>query len=151
LAPACEWVLSGINEGGNLGADVYHSGTVAAVREAALLGKPGVAFSQYRRRRSPIDWNRAAAWTATSLAWILARPTPPGSFWNVNFPDLEPGAPTPTIVECSCDTHPLPVRFQVDGNAFLYRGKYHLRLREDDRDVAICFGGQIAVTRFAVR
>src|SRR4051794_34816796 len=36
LDPGVDWVLSGINSGGNLGADVYHSGTVAAVREAVL-------------------------------------------------------------------------------------------------------------------
>src|SRR5262249_41461736 len=33
LADDAGWVLAGINHGGNLGADVYHSGTVAAVRE----------------------------------------------------------------------------------------------------------------------
>ena len=151
VAPQCEWVLSGINEGGNLGADVYHSGTVAAVREAALLGKPGIAFSQYRRRRLPIDWQRASAWAADALAWIFSQSTPAGSFWNVNFPDLEPDSPAPTIVECPCDTHPLPVRFQVEGNEFHYRGEYHQRLREPNGDVAVCFGGNIAVTRFAVR
>ena len=31
IAPDVQWVLSGINEGGNLGADVYLSGTVAAM------------------------------------------------------------------------------------------------------------------------
>src|SRR5438876_445357 len=60
LAPDAAWVLSGINEGGNLGADVWHSGTVAAVREAVLHGWPGVALSQYHRRGRPIDWDRAA-------------------------------------------------------------------------------------------
>src|SRR5262245_53768028 len=50
VAPDIAWVLSGINAGGNLGADVYHSGTVAAVREAVLHGLPGVALSQYRKR-----------------------------------------------------------------------------------------------------
>ncbi|NEO28396.1 MAG: 5'/3'-nucleotidase SurE, partial [Kamptonema sp. SIO4C4] len=37
------WVLSGINAGGNMGVDVYISGTVAAVREAAFHGIPGIA------------------------------------------------------------------------------------------------------------
>src|SRR5262249_26291514 len=50
LAPAAEWVLSGINAGGNLGADVYVSGTVAAAREAVLHGRPAVAVSQYLKR-----------------------------------------------------------------------------------------------------
>ena len=56
LAPQTQWVLSGVNEGGNMGADVYLSGTVAAAREACLLGKPAIAFSQYVRRR-PLDWH----------------------------------------------------------------------------------------------
>ena len=34
--PQVDWVLSGINAGGNLGVDIHHSGTVAAAREAAL-------------------------------------------------------------------------------------------------------------------
>src|SRR5450759_2160532 len=47
LATDVGWVLSGINAGGNLGTDVYHSGTVAAVREAAIRGVPGIAVSHY--------------------------------------------------------------------------------------------------------
>ena len=47
LTPGVDWVLSGINAGGNLGADVYHSGTVAAVREGVLHGVPGIALSHY--------------------------------------------------------------------------------------------------------
>ena len=38
-------VLSGINLGGNLGHDVWHSGTVAAAKQAAFLGVPAAAFS----------------------------------------------------------------------------------------------------------
>src|SRR5207248_657733 len=36
VAKEAEWVVAGVNEGGNLGADVYLSGTVAAAREASL-------------------------------------------------------------------------------------------------------------------
>jgi MFS family permease len=45
VASAVGWVLAGINAGGNLGADVWVSGTVAAVRESTLYGKPGIALS----------------------------------------------------------------------------------------------------------
>lgn len=38
-------VLSGINLGANLGHDVWHSGTVAAARQAVFFGRPAVAFS----------------------------------------------------------------------------------------------------------
>src|SRR5215831_10037752 len=38
-------VLSGINLGVNLGNSIWHSGTVAAAKQAALLGLQGIAFS----------------------------------------------------------------------------------------------------------
>src|SRR2546423_933778 len=60
--PGFDWVLAGINSGGNLGADVYLSGTVSAVREAVLHGRPGIAFSCYKRRELDFDWPRAARW-----------------------------------------------------------------------------------------
>src|ERR671922_2598576 len=38
-------VLSGINLGTNLGNSIWHSGTLAAAKQAALLGMRGIAFS----------------------------------------------------------------------------------------------------------
>jgi Survival protein SurE len=38
-------VLSGINLGPNLGNGIWHSGTVAAAKQAALMGMPGIALS----------------------------------------------------------------------------------------------------------
>src|SRR5882672_6169624 len=67
LVPDANWVLSGINHGANLGADVYYSGTVAAVREAILHGWPGIAFSQYRRAGLDHTWPRATRWTSRVL------------------------------------------------------------------------------------
>ncbi len=46
LVPDADWVISGINRGGNLGADTYISGTVAAAREAALIGVSSAAISR---------------------------------------------------------------------------------------------------------
>ena len=64
ICPAATWVLSGVNDGGNLGIDVWMSGTVAAVREASFLGRRGIALSQYRRRGEQPVWSRTAAHTA---------------------------------------------------------------------------------------
>ena len=42
-------ILSGVNDGYNLGEDILYSGTMAAATEAALLGKKAIAFStQYK-------------------------------------------------------------------------------------------------------
>jgi len=146
LAPHCQWVMSGINEGGNLGADVYLSGTVAAVREACLWGVPGIAVSQYRKRGTGQDWERAALWTRGVVEQLLKKPCPPGMFWNVNLPDLPPDSPMPEIVECDLDPHPLPVGFAVEGGRLRYHGDYHGRQRRERHDVDVCFSGQIAVT-----
>jgi 5'-nucleotidase len=146
LTPAADWVLAGINAGGNLGADVHHSGTVAAVREAALHGRPGVAVSQYRRRGLAFDWRRAAALTAVVLADLLERPWTPGTFWNVNLPHLDPGAADPPVVFCPLETGPLPLSYRREGDLFHYDGDYHSRARRAGSDVDVCFGGAVAVT-----
>src|SRR5690606_8605943 len=60
VCPDAAWVLSGVNDGGNLGVDTYLSGTVAGAREAALFERPSIALSQYRRDKGPKDWNKLA-------------------------------------------------------------------------------------------
>ncbi len=47
-------VLTGINLGSNLGSDIWHSGTVAAAKQAVLLGVPAVAFSLVMNGEPPI-------------------------------------------------------------------------------------------------
>jgi 5'-nucleotidase len=150
LAPGVEWILSGINAGGNLGADIHHSGTVAAVREAVLHGLPGVALSQYHRRGLPVDWERAAAWALPVLRDLLARPLPVASFWNVNLPHLEAGEGPPEVIYCAVDPTPLPLSFRLEGDLFHYDGDYHQRRRTPGSDVDVCFGGKIAVSRVAL-
>lgn len=147
LAPGVDWVLSGINEGGNLGADIHVSGTVAAVREAALLGVPAIAFSHYRRAGAAIDWHVAESLVPAVLEKILARPAAPGTFWNVNFPHREDRTSQPEIIFCPLDLNPLPVSFELLDGRYHYRGVYHDRLRTAGSDVDVCFSGNIAVTQ----
>jgi len=140
------WVLSGVNAGGNLGTDVYHSGTVAAVREAAFRGIPGIALSQYVARGRPIDWEQSERWTARVLRTLMARPHRPGTFWAVNLPHPPLGSPEPELVFCPLDPHPLPLGFRDDDGGLRYEAAYQSREREPSADVAVCFGGQIAVS-----
>lgn len=145
LHPETTCVLSGINLGGNLGADVYISGTVAAVREAAFHGITGIAVSQYVRRGPDLDWDRAARWTALILEDLLARETEPGTYWNVNLPHLDPTDPDPEVVFCQTCTAPLPVAYRVEGDHLHYQGVYADRKRSPGSDVDTCFSGRIAV------
>lgn len=150
LAPDVAWVLSGMNHGGNLGADVYHSGTVAAVREAAFHGRPAIAFSHYRQRGMEIDWDRAQRWMARVLADLLVEPWTPGVFWNVNLPHLAPSEPEPPIIYCPLELGPLPLSFRQLEDALHYDGIYHQRPRSAGSDVDVCFAGNIAVTRLGI-
>jgi 5'-nucleotidase len=142
-----ECVLSGINAGGNLGADVYISGTVAAVREAAFHRVPGIAISHYIHRHRPIDWQLASRLAAQVLDKLLQHPLEPGSFWNVNLPHLQPGDPDPEIVFCRLCTQPLPVSYAIEGEALRYNGDYRQRLRDPGADVDVCFSGNISITQ----
>ncbi len=147
LYPQVDWVLSGINAGGNMGADIHLSGTVAAVREAALLRKPGIAISQYKYRNQPFNWARATRLAARVLPQLMAKSVSPGQFWNVNLPapPLEGLADDePEIVFCEGCTQPLPVEFAVDEGGFRYVGAYDTRLRDPGRDVDVCLSGRIS-------
>ncbi|MFE1748517.1 5'/3'-nucleotidase SurE [Coleofasciculus sp. H7-2] len=147
ICSTVKFVLSGINAGGNLGADVYISGTVAAVREAAFHGVPGIAVSHYRKGKQNVDWDVAAGWTAGILADLLNRTIEPGTFWNVNLPHLLPGDPDPEVVFCEPCRQPLPVNYRVEGDNFYYVGEYAKRDRTPGSDVDVCFSGKIAVTQ----
>ncbi len=150
LAPEVDWVFSGLNAGGNLGVDVYHSGTVAATREAALHGKRAIAFSQYRKRGLEIDWPRIERWMQQAAIELLAEPHLPGVFWNVNLPHLTANEPEPRIVRCPLESAPLPLSFRDHDEGLHYDGNYHGRARVPGSDVTVCFAGDIAVTRLFV-
>lgn len=147
-----DWILSGINHGGNLGRhDFVISGTVAAVREGALEGIPGCAFSHFMMRGREVDWDLAAERGARGFERVLKEGLEEGEFWNVNLPhpaaeDREPG-----LVFCDQELHPLEVAYdEVEPGALQYKGDYHGRPRREGSDVAICFGGDVAISRVSV-
>jgi len=146
LVPDLDWVVSGINAGGNLGADVYHSGTVAAAREAVLHGRQGVALSHYIARGRPVDWVLAASWARRALVEILALPSIPKTFWSINLPHPSPGDREPEVVFCQFDPSPLPLDYRVEADQAHYAGNYHGRRRTPGADVDVCFNGDIAVS-----
>ncbi|QNA91113.1 5'/3'-nucleotidase SurE [Massilia sp. Dwa41.01b] len=89
-------VVSGINNGQNMGDDTLYSGTVAAATEAFLFGIPAIAFSQVQHGWAHLD---AAAKVARDVVLrgfdVLASPY----LLNVNIPNLPVeamGALTPT-------------------------------------------------------
>ena len=80
-------IVSGINNGANMGDDTIYSGTVGAAMEGYLFGIPAIAFSQVEKGWSHLD---AAARKARELVQFLAaRQSPEDPHWllNVNIPN----------------------------------------------------------------
>ncbi len=76
-------VLSGINLGPNLGNSMWHSGTLSAAKQAALLGLQGIALSTPVRGSEP-DFARLEPFVARVLELLL--PERSLCLVNVNFP-----------------------------------------------------------------
>ena len=149
IAPDASWVLSGVNRGANLGADIYTSGTVAAAREAALLGCRSLAISQYVAKGRPVDWEVTHRRAGPVLRRILAGELAKGEYWNVNLPH----PPTDGAVDlafCALDTEPLGVAYRKEEGAFVYEAVYQERPRQPGRDVDVCLGGRVAVTKLVL-
>jgi 5'-nucleotidase len=143
-----DWVLSGINRGGNLGVDVHYSGTVAAAREARILGVRSMAVSHYLRRELEVDWSVASRRAAAVIRELIGAELGEGEFWNINLPHLEPGAADPEMALCERGRMPMPVRFKSAGEeALQYAGVYAERGFEPGSDIDVCFGGRISATK----
>src|SRR5688572_10014929 len=78
-----EVVLSGVNLGTNLGSAVWHSGTLAAAKQAALLGLRGIAFSTPTTEEEP-DFPKLKPWVEKALRMLLEQKNLPLA--NVNIP-----------------------------------------------------------------
>jgi 5'-nucleotidase len=80
-------VLSGINLGSNLGNSLWPSGTLAAARQAALMGLRGIAFSTPAGGEEA-DLEALKPWVGRVLGFLL--PLPAAMLVNVNFPSTAP-------------------------------------------------------------
>lgn len=147
-----DWVWSGINHGGNLGRhDFAISGTVAAVREAAFLGVKAMSASHFLKSGVDLDWPTAVARVGRAFSEFRERETGFGEFWNVDLPHLKQGEKEPDLIFCEQEKQPLEVSYIEDKPGFLsYSGRYHERPQEAGCDVAVCFGGDIAISKVSI-
>ena len=81
-------VISGINHGPNLGADILYSGTVSCAMEGAMLGYPAIAVSLASMNAEYEDFKFAAKFTSLLLDKLKEFKFPPKSILNVNVPFL---------------------------------------------------------------
>lgn len=150
LVDRTDWIIAGINPGANLGSDVYQSGTVAAAREAAILGVRAIAVSQYIAPQWKIPWALVQAQAAHLIPMIMQEKLGPGEFWNINLPSPIHSTSPLGHRYCPLDKHPHRYQYTQTNGVYHYQGIIHDRPRSAGSDVDICFGGLIAITRMEI-
>ena len=80
-------VVSGINQGANLGDDVIYSGTVAAAIEGRFLGLPGIAIS-LAGKGEPYHYETAGAILTRLMRQVIEQPIAKDTILNVNVPNV---------------------------------------------------------------
>lgn len=159
-----DWVISGVNHGGNLGVDILYSGTVAGAREAHLLGYPAIAISQYMRGDIDRDWSITARRAERVLETIVSEAPVGLGFWNINLPAL-PSAVRELdfpISQCNPESLPLTVSFLehslasagdevTSAQRLVYKSNYQMRPRSQGSDVDLCFQGHATVSRLSIQ
>ena len=86
LNPEPDMVVSGINDGPNMGDDVLYSGTVAAAIEGRSLGHPAIAVSM--ASSLPEHYETAALITRNIVEAMTRHPLPYDTILNINVPDV---------------------------------------------------------------
>ncbi len=82
-------VVSGINNGANLGDDVTYSGTVSAAMEGTLMSVPSIAVSLAVNGGRRMNFNEAAAFSVRLARYVLKKGLPRDTLLNVNVPSTK--------------------------------------------------------------
>jgi 5'-nucleotidase len=103
--PRPDLILSGINQGANMGDDTLYSGTVAAATEGFLFGISAIAFSQVEKGWQHLD---AAAQVARTLIEQCLQHSMADAPWllNVNIPNCPDAAQLPCEITRLGRRHP---------------------------------------------
>ncbi len=145
-------VISGINHGANAGVDTFYSGTVAAAREAAIMGVKGIALSQALRKGLETDWSACANATKIAIDHIIDEDLPSPGFWSINIPAPIPDNPSDHLHRVPISLAQAPMNFestpQDDSQslALTYRGNYWHREKQANSDYEVVSNGGISIT-----
>jgi len=139
-------VVSGINRGGNLGENVYYSGTVGAAMEAAINHVPAVAVSVAHRGKD-FYYHSAANFVQRLVPLMLKETLPPGVLLNVNVPQPWLGAVRITRQSSKITRNVLQKGEDPRGRSYYWLHEQQLSEGiEPDTDYAAVFAGAISVT-----
>lgn len=93
-------IITGINHGPNLGADILYSGTVNAAIEGAIYSIPSIAISLTKGDDDPTNFVRAAQFLGMFLKKLPEIKIPDNTVLNINYPPgIEPDLSLVRITE----------------------------------------------------
>lgn len=137
-----EVVLSGVNLGLNLGNSMWHSGTLAAAKQGALLGLRGIALSTPVTRDEP-HFESLAPWIEKVLALVL--PMKEHCLINVNLPPEPRGMQWTRQSVRHYDGHIMPVKDPY-GRTLHWITVKPLEAAEPGSDRRAVEDGQVSIT-----
>ena len=142
-------VLSGINNGPNMGGACVYSGTVSAAIEASMSGKPALAVSSCAYGEQ--DYAAAAAWAMRVLDWMGGHPLPRGDAYNLNVPALQTaqirGIRAAELAPTYLDDPFYIETEDAGGTLYSYKhGEDSVRVMPEDSDVALTREGWAALS-----
>lgn len=139
-------VVSGINPGGNLGENVYYSGTVGAAMEAAINHVPAIAVSIVYRGKD-FDYQPAVRFLGRLAPLILKEGLPPGVLLNVNIPHAWKGSVRFTRQSPKITRNVLERREDPRGRTYYWLHEQKVREGIDpDTDYAAIADSAISIT-----
>jgi 5'-nucleotidase len=142
-------VLSGINHGGNLGENVYYSGTAAAAMEGTINGVAACAIS-LAGKRPEADFSAAADFSRSLARLALSEGLPEGVMLNVNVPAQWNGAVRFTRQSRKITRNYLQEGTDPRGRNFVWLSEQkRINDVEPDTDYAAIFSGAISITPLA--
>lgn len=141
-------VLSGVNNGQNLGDIINCSGTAAGAREGALQGAVGIAMSQAfdYQAGGELEWDVARRHGAQVVRAVLAAKPDGQSYFNVNFPFCAPEAVSGIRAVPYQRFSRSPMRYYPSDNG---AGKFFIAIPEtptpldEDRDFKLVMHGTV--------
>jgi 5'-nucleotidase len=142
-------VLSGINHGGNLGENVYYSGTAGAAMEGTINGLPACAISLAGKGPNP-DFSAAARLARALAELALAEGLTEGVMLNVNVPAKWNGTVRFTRQSRKITRNLLQEVVDPRGRTFVWLCEQkRINDVEPDTDYAAVLAGAVSITPLA--
>ncbi|MDI9639939.1 5'/3'-nucleotidase SurE [Kamptonema cortianum] len=147
----CDLVLSGINNGPNLGFDVTYSGTVAGAMEGCINGIRSISFSMaVFADGAPFHFETGEQWIRENLPMLTSAELKPLSFLNVNIPAIAyPGINGWQVVGMGKRVYQDRVEKREDpwGRPYYWQGGVVvMRPDEADTDIWAVSNGYVSIT-----